>query len=179
MDGIVAQLFGQSSDFFLASAGALFCSCPHFQVLLGAVGDHFTQQFRKLGSVFGFFESDPLIGFCHFRIPFPVCYTAHGQVHPHFGAFPGEVLMQAFQDPGIYTFGNPDHMFIGVFLDAFFQFIEFIFRSTALRAFFRSFFSFIHITAHSANELFHKKASPCCWPFQNIVLKRLLFNNLY
>ena len=49
MDGIVAQLFGQGSDFLLASASTLFSSSPHLQVLLGAVGDYFTQQFCEFG----------------------------------------------------------------------------------------------------------------------------------
>ena len=53
MDGIVAQLFSQGSDFFLASASALYFLCSsHFQVLLGAVGNDFAQQFSELGSVF-------------------------------------------------------------------------------------------------------------------------------
>ena len=70
------------------------------------------------------------------------------------------MLTQAFQYPFIHALGNANHVFISVFFYAFLQFIEFIFRSAALRAFFRSFFAFIHITAHSANEFFIRKASP-------------------
>ena len=110
--------------------------------------------------MFSFFESDPFVGFSHFRIPFPVSYTAHSQVHTHFGAFTGEVLTQAFQDSFIYAFGNAYNVFISVFFHAFLQFIEFVFRCTALRAFFRGFFPFIDITANSANEFFHDISSP-------------------
>ena len=86
MDGIVAQLFSQGSDFFLASASALFCSSSHFQVLLGAVGNDFAQQFSELGSVFCFFKSDAFISFCNFRIAFTIGYTGHTQLHTKFGA---------------------------------------------------------------------------------------------
>lgn len=135
MDGIVTQLFSQGSDFFLAGAGTLFSSSTHFQVLLGARGYHFAQQFSEFSSMFSFFESDPFVGFSHFRISFAVSYTAHSQVHTNFGAFTGEVLMQAFQDSFIYAFGNAYNVFVSVFFYAFLQFIEFIFRCTALRAF--------------------------------------------
>ena len=122
--------------------------------------------------MFRFFESNPFVGFRHFRIPFPVSHPAHGQIHANFGAFTGEVLTQAFQDPFIHAFGNAYHVFISVFLHAFLQFIELVFGSAALRALFRSFFPFIHITAHSANEFFHNIASP---KWSSLLFKDLLF----
>ena len=57
MDGIVAKLFSQGSQFFLSFAGTLFSSSSHFEVLLGAVGKNFAQHFCKLGSMFSFFMS--------------------------------------------------------------------------------------------------------------------------
>ena len=115
------------------------------------------QQFGELGSVFSFFPSVALEGFCDFRIAFAVGLTAHGEVHAHFGAFAHEMGVEVLYHFGVAAFGYTDfvfcHEFNGFFLGEFF---EFALGGAAEGAFFGSFVTFVNITANCADEfLFH------------------------
>ena len=48
MDGVQVQLLGLQSQLELALGSAVLGVHAHLEVLLGAVGDHFTQQLGKL-----------------------------------------------------------------------------------------------------------------------------------
>ena len=154
MDRVQVQRFGAFCQVGLAGGCTVFGFYAHFQILFGAVGNNFAQQFRKLSGMFCFFVRSFFPVQADFRIAFPECDAGHGQVHAYFGAFAVEVGAQV----GFNIFGNISgyayNMFSspGHIAGLLYKFGS---RSAALGAFCRGFGSFIHIAANRTNEFFH------------------------
>ena len=56
MNSVQVQGLGALGQVGLAGGGAVFGFHAHFQVHFGAVGEHFAQELRELGGVFGLFK---------------------------------------------------------------------------------------------------------------------------
>ena len=54
VNGVIAQFFRPAGQGHLAFGGAAFGFHTHAQVGFGRIGHNFTQQFGKLGGMFGF-----------------------------------------------------------------------------------------------------------------------------
>lgn len=68
MDSVEVELFCQRSQFFFASASALFCGSAEFEVGLRVVCYDFAKEFGKFSCVFSFFKCNAFVSFGNFRI---------------------------------------------------------------------------------------------------------------
>ena len=150
----MTRAFGQ-----FAFAGTGFGLIALLEVGLG-VPDHFSQELGNAGGVVGLFKGVTFEGVGNFRITFPLGLTAHGQVHAHFRAFSGKVVLQAGPNLRVASFGNTQHVLTGPLgtIGLFFDLDKLFGLGVAYRAFCGGSVSFVYVSAHQASEfLFHNK----------------------
>ena len=154
MDSVKAEFFSAFCKVGFACGCAVFSFYAHFKVLFGAVGNNFAEQFSKFSSMFCFFKSSFFPVQADFRITFTESNAAHSKVHAYFAAFAVEVSAQVFFNifGNVFSYANKMFSSPGHFA---FHFYKFGSRSFALRAVFRSSFTFINIATNLANPFFH------------------------
>ena len=81
MDGIEVVLLCQLCQLKLACGSAVFSVNTHLQILLAAVGQHFSEQLGKFGGVLGLFQTGFIPVVTDFRITFSIGNARHGQIH--------------------------------------------------------------------------------------------------
>ena len=155
VDGVVAQLLGAGGDGELAFAGAGFGFVALLEVRLG-VPDDFAEEFGDAGGVVGLLEGVALEGVGDLRIALTLGLAAHREVHAHFGAFAGEMFLEAGPDLRVTAFGNAEDVLAGPLgLVAFlFHFNEFFGFGMAHRALCGRIFAFVDVSADEASEFF-------------------------
>ena len=113
MDGVEIQRLGPFGDEELAFAGAFLGLVTFLEVGLG-VPDHFADELGELCGMLGLFPCVALEGFGDLGVAFSIGLAAHRQVHAHFGAFAGEVFLEARPDLRVTAFGNAQDMLGGI-----------------------------------------------------------------
>ena len=97
-----------------------------------------------------------------FRISLPLGNSAHGKIHAHFRALPGEIGLQALIDFRIYALCNADDMLRRI-RGVLHRLRKAGSRRLALGAEFRGILSFIYITANFTYKFFHRIIPPAFW----------------
>ena len=156
VDRVQIQLLCLCCQSLLAGTCTVFRSDTHFQILLGGIGNHFTQQFCKLCSVFCFFISSLFPVQTDFRIALTESDASHCQIHADFGAFAVEVFPQTLHDFFVYALCHADNVLISPCQIFFLLLHELVCRCTAERTCCRSRFAFVYITANRTYKLFHE-----------------------
>ncbi len=152
----MTEFLGTLCDAHLVGIGTCLGSHTLFKVGLG-IPYHLTEKFGKLCSMLGFLKSITLESLGYFGITLTVGLTRHCKIHTHLGALAVEVSGKVLDHLVVRTLGCTDFM-LGYKLEksGFVEFLELAAGSAALGALFRSFITFMNITAHGTNKfLFH------------------------
>lgn len=155
VNGVIAELFCAGGDHELALAGSALCLSTLLEVGLGIPYD-LSEKLRELGRMLGLLEGIALESLCDLWIALALGLAAHGEIHSYFGAFPVEMVVQAFHDFSILNLSVTEMVFTGPAETLFLHFHEFLGLCMALRALCRRVLSFIYVTANETSEfLFH------------------------
>ena len=112
VDGVVAELLGAGGDGELAFAGAGFGFVALLEVRLG-VPDDLAEEFGDAGGVVGLLEGVALERVGDLGVALALRLAAHREVHAHFGAFAGEVVLETGPDLRIAALGDAEDVLVG------------------------------------------------------------------